>query len=50
MRNCKNRRIENRTREGRRLDYKQNNGQRLMIEKGNEQSNLNEDKDLIVLN
>ena len=48
-RNCRNRGIENRIEEGRRLEYEQNNGQRLMIEEENEQSNLNRDGDLIVL-
>jgi len=48
-RNCRNRGIENRIEEGRRLEYEQNNGQRLMIEEENEQSNLNRDRDLIVL-
>jgi len=48
-RNCRNRGIENRIEEGRRLEYEQNNGQRLMIKEENEQSNLNRDGDLIVL-
>ena len=50
VRNCRNREIGNKTGERRRLEYKQNNGQRLMIERGNGQSNLNRDGDLIVLN
>jgi len=40
VRNCKNRRTENRTGEGRRLEYGGNN----------EQSNLKEKGDLIVFN
>ena len=48
-RNCRNREIGNRIREGRRLEYGQNNGQRLMIEGGNRQNNLNRNRDLIVL-
>jgi len=44
-RNCRNKRIGNRTGEERKLEY----GQRLMIEGKNGQSNLNGDGDLIVL-
>ena len=49
VRNCRNRRTENRIGEARRLEYRQNNGQRLMIEGENRQNNLNWDGDLIVL-
>jgi len=49
-RNCKNRGIENRIEEGRRLEYEQNNRQRLMVEGNNRQSNLNRERDLVVLN
>ena len=46
-RNCRNRETENRTGEERRLEYRN----RRMIEEGNENSsNLNENKNLIVLN
>ena len=48
-RNCRNRGIGNRIGEKRRLKYGQNNRQRLMIEEENGQSNLNGDRDLIVL-
>jgi len=46
--NCRNKSIENRIGEERRLKYRN----RRMIEKGNKQnnSNLNGDRDLIVLN
>ena len=49
-RNCRNKGTEGRIGEERRLEYK-NNGQRLMIE-GNRQnnSNLNGNRDLVVLN
>jgi len=49
-RNCRNRGIGNRIGEGRKLGYGQNNGQRLMIEGNNRQSNLNRERDLVVLN
>ena len=39
-RNCKNRKMENRIREGKRLEYGQDN----------EQNNLNGERDLIVFN
>ena len=48
-RNCRNRRMGGRIGEGRRLEYG-NDGQRKMIEGRNEQSNLNGNRDLIVLN
>ena len=47
-RNYRSQRIGNRIGEGRRLEYEQNNGQRSMTERGNEQSNLNREGDLIV--
>jgi len=47
-RNCRNRGAESRIGKGRRLKY-ENNEQRKMIEGKNKQSNLNEDRDLIVL-
>jgi len=50
VRNCRNKGIENRIGERRRLEYGQDNKQRLMIEGRNGQSNLNRDRDLIVLN
>jgi len=49
VRNCRNRRIRNRIGERRKLEYRQNNGQILMIEGKNGQSNLNGNRDLIVL-
>jgi len=54
-RNYRNREIGGRIRQGRRLEYggNENNRQRRMIERGNRQNNgnnLNEDRDLIVLN
>jgi len=48
VRNCRNRGMENRTRERRKLEYGQNNEQKLMIKGGNGQSNLNGDRDLII--
>ena len=44
-RNCGNKRIENRIRDGRKLEY----GQRLIIEENNRQNNLNREGDLVVL-
>jgi len=44
-RNCRNRRIENRIGEGRRLEY----GQGLRTKGNNGQSNLNRERDLVVL-
>ena len=44
-RNCRNRGTENRIGDGKRLEY----GQRLIIEENNGQRNLNEKRDLVVL-
>jgi len=44
-RNCRNRGMGNRIRDGRRLEY----GQRLRIEENNEHSNLNGKENLVVL-
>ena len=44
-RNCRNRETGNRIGDGRRLKYKQ----RLIIKEGNKQGNLNEKRDLVVL-
>jgi len=42
--------MKNRIGKEKRLEYRQNNGQRLRIERSNEQSNLNEERNLIVFN
>jgi len=47
-RNCRNKRTENRIREGRRLEYGGNERQK-RIEEGNREQNLNRKQDLILL-